>query len=187
MVHWPFQVREQVPMLITEPDFRCWKICGCGVATEARVGFEVRHVDRVNPQKLSKSCVEMDEDYFDDASDADFLALAQQVDPASNGRSNQSNRPTATLSAPGPVSRIPSTEASTGSGLQRPETPKTNSTAPKVLRPGFNAVIVNTRQVTSTSKIVNIIERYTNELLKLNLGNPLLEHIRNVPWEVCPL
>ena len=131
---------------------------------------------------------EMDEDYFDDASDADFLALAQQVDPASNGRSNVSNRPTATVSAPRPVSsRIPSTEASTSSGPQRPETPKTNSTAPKVLRPGFNAVIVNTRQVTSPSKIANIIERYTNELLKLNLGNPLLEHIRNVPWEVCPL
>lgn len=128
---------------------------------------------RVNPQgdRCDQHCVDMDEDYFDDASDADFLALAQQVDPASNVRSNvsntpagQANTPARTVSAPKPVTTgIPSAISSTSAGPPRPETPKTNPTAPKLLRPGFNAIIVNTRQVTFFSNLAHITERHVND------------------------
>jgi len=88
----------------------------------------------------------MSEDYFDDASDADFLALAQQIDPGRNSISNVSSRPSATTSAARPPQKTAGGTSSTNTVAQRPETPKTNS-AQKLLRPGFNAIIVNTRQV----------------------------------------
>jgi hypothetical protein len=137
------------------------------VHAEARVGFQAHLVDLRQSSKgdrCDQHCVDMDEDYFDDASDADFLALAQQVDPASNVRSNVSNTPARTVSAPKPVtSGIPAAISSTSAGPPRPETPKTNPTAPKVLRPGFNAIIVNTRQVTFFSNLAHITERHVND------------------------
>lgn len=91
----------------------------------------------------------MSEDYFDDASDADFLALAHQIDHGSNADGNLSSRPSTTSSAPRPVPRDANATFSTHVRSQRPETPKTAQTTPKVLRPGFNSIIVNTRQVIS--------------------------------------
>ena len=104
----------------------------------------------------------MTEDYFDDAEDADFLALAQQIDP---GRSIGGNGPSiqgAATSAERPApQRTPAATSSANTGAQRPETPKTNQTAPKVLRPGFNAIIVNTRQVIlPTCEMADNTERY---------------------------
>jgi hypothetical protein len=91
----------------------------------------------------------MSEDYFDDASDADFLALAQQLD----SRGNRSTTGSA-ISGSGTVRPAASTTTaprpggSTGtSGTTRPEPSKQNQSAPRVQRPGFNAIIVNTRQV----------------------------------------
>lgn len=90
----------------------------------------------------------MSEDYFDDASDADFLALAQQLDNRGTGSTvrNASSTSGATLS------NTPRTPASGSTSTRppettRPETSKANQSAPRVLRPGFNAIIVNTRQV----------------------------------------
>lgn len=92
----------------------------------------------------------MADDYFDDASDADFLVLAQQIDPGGSVGGNVSSRQNATTAPARPAPHsAPATTSSTNTGPQRPETPKTNQTTPKVLRPGFNAIIVNTRQVVS--------------------------------------
>lgn len=83
----------------------------------------------------------MSEDYFDDTSDAEFLALAQQLEP---GKDNKSSGNGAARSN---VQKV--TTLSTASGARNAETsrPNTSKTVPRVLRPGFNAVIVNTRQV----------------------------------------
>ena len=88
----------------------------------------------------------MSEDYFDDTSDAEFLALAQQLEPRGDnaGVGNKgSGNGAARLSA----QKV--TTLSTTSGAKNAETsrPDTSKTVPRVLRPGFNAVIVNTRQV----------------------------------------
>lgn len=107
----------------------------------------------------------MSEDYFDDGSDADFLALAQQLEGKNNnsggnatlratssaisGRSSGPSRGEASSAA-----NIPSSSAATS----RIDPSKTNQTAPRVQRPGFNAVIVNTRQVHSEKLIpTNIV------------------------------
>src|ERR1700729_3476199 len=104
----------------------------------------------------------MADDYFDDASDADFLALAQQIETseqrssagASRGgtSSGGSLQPRSSVSRP-PVTPKPGTP-STDAGANRPETSKTNDKTPRVLRPGFNAIIVNTRQVTPSIQIL---------------------------------
>ena len=88
----------------------------------------------------------MSEEYFDDTSDADFLVLAQQLDSRGDGVSagNTSSRSSAARSTV-PKTTTPST---TSSGRNAETTrADTSKTAPRVLRPGFNAVIVNTRQV----------------------------------------
>ena len=93
----------------------------------------------------------MSEDYFDDTSDADFLALARQLEsrgegPSTGNTSSIGSNPQSTVPKP--------TTPSTTSGARNAETnrPDTSKTAPRVLRPGFNAVIVNTRQVSLFDK-----------------------------------
>jgi hypothetical protein len=94
----------------------------------------------------------MSDDYFGDASDADFLALAQQLDKRGNptrenGTGNSSSANTTTR-APAPKLATSTLNTSKSSVERRQsEASKTNQTTPRVLRPGFNAVIVNTRQV----------------------------------------
>lgn len=85
----------------------------------------------------------MPEDYFDDASDAEFLALAQQLD------SRESNAGASNKSSGSGATRLTLATPSRTSGARNTETsrPDTSKTVPRVLRPGFNAVIVNTRQV----------------------------------------
>ena len=90
----------------------------------------------------------MSEDYFDDTSDADFLALAQKLDSRGDGSSIEnagSGSSAITRSA------VPKITSSRNSSARKAETtrPDTSKTAARVLRPGFNAVIVNTRQVHS--------------------------------------
>ena len=83
----------------------------------------------------------MSEDYFGDTSDADFLALAQQLEPRENnvgvGDKSKGSGP-AQLTTPSTTAGVRNAESSR---------PDSSRTAPRVLRPGFNAVIVNTRQV----------------------------------------
>jgi hypothetical protein len=71
----------------------------------------------------------MSEDYFDDVSDADFLALAQQLDSRGDRRTTGNTG-----------LRVASATATSGGAT------KATSTT-RVLRTGFNAIIVNTRQV----------------------------------------
>src|SRR5271170_3448747 len=102
----------------------------------------------------------MADDYFDDASDADFLALAQQIETreetssAAVGRGGTSSvgnvQPRSSISRT-PETPKPATPSRDG-GTSRPETSKTNDKMPRVLRPGFNAIIVNTRQVPTLMK-----------------------------------
>jgi len=99
----------------------------------------------------------MADDYFDDASDADFLALAQQIETrdqrtsvgvsrgGSSGGGNAQPRPPVSQSPVTSKPAIPSKDA-------RSETSSSNDKTPRVLRPGFNAIIVNTRQVTTSPK-----------------------------------
>ena len=127
---------------------------------------------------LSVIVDDMSEDYFDDASDADFLAVAGNIDSTGTVGSSRATggapaRPTANRSVP---PRPPAASTSEGRST-------TNQPIPKVLRPGFNAIIVNTRQV--LLYIERLICRKVKEILtKLIPGNPILEHVRNVPWEV---
>lgn len=88
----------------------------------------------------------MSEDFFDDTSDADFLALARQIDNGPASAPSDTNRtvpsrPVIARLAPG------RSGSSTSGGDTRPGTPKTSSPATRVVRPGFNSIIVNTRQV----------------------------------------
>ena len=92
----------------------------------------------------------MADDYFDDASDADFLALAQQLDSRQSASVNRNGATTAVNAAPRPVGARTTTSKTTipaSDAVPQPDTSKVNQTAPRVLRPGFNAIIVNTRQV----------------------------------------
>lgn len=81
----------------------------------------------------------MSEDYFDDNSDADFLALAQQLDSGGStlGTAISGSGATLTTAAPRPAASTRTTQ---------PEPSKQNQSAPRVLRHGFNAIVVNTRQ-----------------------------------------
>ena len=107
------------------------------------------------------SCT-MADDYFDDASDADFLALAQQIETreqtSSAGASRGGTSSGGSVQPRSSVSRAPVTPKpatpSRDAGASRPETSKTNDKTPRVLRPGFNAVIVNTRQVITSMQIL---------------------------------
>ena len=88
----------------------------------------------------------MSEDFFDDTSDADFLALARQFDNGATSAPGDTNRTVASR----PVIARPApgrSGSSTSGGDTRPGTPKTSSPATRVVRPGFNSIIVNTRQV----------------------------------------
>jgi hypothetical protein len=104
----------------------------------------------------------MADDYFDDASDADFLALAQQIETreqtSSTGASRGGTSSAGSVQPRSTVARTPVTPKqatpSSDAGASRPETSKTNDKTPRVLRPGFNAIIVNTRQVTTSIQIL---------------------------------
>jgi len=87
----------------------------------------------------------MSGDYFGDASDADFLALAQQLDSREN-RNAIGNR-SASSTGRGRSSGLAATRSSTASKRAEASSSGTSKTVPRVSRPGFNAIIVNTRQV----------------------------------------
>lgn len=91
----------------------------------------------------------MSEDYFDDASDADLLALAQQFDSRGNNSTtgNAISGSGTVRPAASTITTARPTASKRTSGTIRPEPSKQNQPAPRVLRPGFNAIIVNTRQV----------------------------------------
>jgi hypothetical protein len=83
----------------------------------------------------------MSQEYFDDASDADFLALAGQVE-----KNSTSGRQTGGTASTRPIPGRSSSSVSGGTG-GRQGTSNANSPTPKVVKPGFNAIVVNTRQV----------------------------------------
>ena len=89
----------------------------------------------------------MSEDYFDDTSDTEFLALAQQLDPRGNNAAAGTKNGAARVT-------VPKITPSTTFGAINAESsrPDTSKSVPRVLRPGFNAVIVNTRQVSLSDK-----------------------------------
>ena len=99
----------------------------------------------------------MSDDYFDGASDADFLALAQQVDsgkqPRSAGAARGGVSRGGSVQAQSTRSRTPLTQQPTISsrdahaGTSRPERSSAIDKTPRVSRPVFNSIIVNTRQV----------------------------------------
>lgn len=95
----------------------------------------------------------MADDYFDDASDADFLALAQQIDTREQRSSTAVSRGGSSSggSVQPPVNPKPATP-SANAATSRSEPSNPNDKTPRVLRPGFNAVIVNTRQVTTSPR-----------------------------------
>jgi hypothetical protein len=104
----------------------------------------------------------MSEEYFDDASDADFLAIANQIERRENASTSNRAGNTARPPVP-PRSTVPkkTNGSAKASGATPRGTPTTsNQSAPKVLRPGFNAVIVNTRQVRLDIITTNPLERY---------------------------
>jgi hypothetical protein len=106
----------------------------------------------------------MSEDYFADGSDAEFLALAQQLDTSrSNGIDNRKRKQTAgTTTVPSTASSTSTHKPSTPSRVTAnapSETSKASQTTPRILRPGFNAIIVNTRQVLSLLSLANFPER----------------------------
>lgn len=88
----------------------------------------------------------MSEDYFDDASDAEFLALAQQLDSRENNAA-AGNRSSGSGATRLTVPRIATPSRTSGAINVETSGPDTSKTVPRVLRPGFNSVIVNTRQV----------------------------------------
>jgi hypothetical protein len=103
----------------------------------------------------------MADDYFDDTSDADFLAIAGNLD--SNGTAATSSARSIGGTSARPVADRPvapgrSTSSASATG-RRSETPRTAQTPPRVARPGFNAIIVNTRQVILQLRRELILER----------------------------
>jgi hypothetical protein len=88
----------------------------------------------------------MPEDYFDDASDAEFLALAQQLDSRENNAA-AGNRSSGSGTTRLTVPMIATPSRTSGSINVETSGPDTSKTVPRVLRPGFNSVIVNTQQV----------------------------------------
>lgn len=88
----------------------------------------------------------MAEDYFDASSDAAFLALAEQLDNrehsgARSSRPVNSNGGNATVRRSAP-------ETPTAPKGTKPTIAGASKPTARVSRPGFNAIIVNTRQVT---------------------------------------
>ena len=138
----------------------------------------------------------MSEDYFEDVPDADFLALAQQLDSGGSSSGAIRSSGVKTTSTPStttsrttaprttPRSSTPQPIISTSANTTRSDPVTSNQTTPRVLRPAFNAVIVNTRQVQPQIPRAEPLERCLATLCLLTIGNPLLEYIKNVPWEV---
>lgn len=94
----------------------------------------------------------MSDDYFGDTSDADFLALAQQFDRSGNpARGDRTgNTGSANATARPAASNLATSTSNTSRGSterRQSEVPKVNRATPRVARPGFNAIVVNTRQV----------------------------------------
>ena len=104
-------------------------------------------------------CV-MSDDYFDGCSDADFLALAQQIEsreqPGTTGLNRGGPSSGGSTQAQSAGARAPATPKSATpsgeTGTSRPGTSTAGEKAPRILRLGFNAIIVNTRQVTMSLK-----------------------------------
>ena len=119
----------------------------------------------------------MSEEYFDDASDADFLAIANQIERREN--TSTSNRAANTARPPVPPrSTAPKTNGSAKASGATPRgtLPTSNQSAPKVLRPGFNAVIVNTRQVRLDIITTNPLERYIQVALSYVLTTQAIRY-----------
>jgi hypothetical protein len=98
-----------------------------------------------------KAWTGMSDDYFDDAPDTDFLELAHQLDARGNTDRGTRRGNIVPGNAGARSNAKGSSSAKSASATRvdaaRSESTKTNQSTSHALRPGFNAIIVNTRQV----------------------------------------